>query len=140
MANNFGGNKEMEQATIRQTVTRLREYLEKGGYARGTIRQFKSTTNQLLKFMDSEGIEKYSTDVGLRFLQTNYAYDPQATSDHSNMDRCRYLQKLSEFQLYGAVVPKKHTQNYKIPEAFSKATEAFLAYRRFEGIIEKNMC
>lgn len=67
----------MKQATIRQTVIRVREKLEEQDYAKGTLLQFKNTTNQLLKFMDSKKIEQYTTDVGIRFLQTCYAYDPK---------------------------------------------------------------
>ena len=132
----------MRQATIRQTVTRVGEYLEKVGYARGSILQFKSTTNQLIKFMDSEKIEQYTTDVGIQFLQTCYAYDPNVTVNDTNMERLRYLRKLSEYQLHGAIIPKAHKRErpYNIPKAFRATTDAFLAYRRFEGIIEKNMC
>lgn len=129
----------MEQSTIRQTVAQVGTYLEKGGYARGTLLQFKSTTNQLLKFMDGEGIAKYNTDIGIRFLQINYAYDPKSVPTHSNAERLRYLQKLSEFQLYGTPVLKRTAGYYNIPLAFRKATDAFLAYRRFEGIVERNM-
>jgi site-specific recombinase XerD len=132
----------MRQATIGQIVSCVREYLEKVGYAKGSILQFKSTTNQLLKFMDSEKIEQYTTDVGIRFLQTCYAFDPNIAVDHANVERLRYLRKLSEYQLHGAIIPKarKHGCPYDIPEAFRTATDAFLAYRKFEGIIEKNMC
>ena len=129
----------MEQATIRQAVTQVGIFLKKEGYARGTLCQFKSTTNQLLKFMDSEEIENYNTEIGIRFLQTNYAYDPKLTPTHCNAERLRCLQKLSEFQLYGTPMLKRATGNYNIPPAFCKATDAFLAYRRFQGIIEKNM-
>lgn len=130
----------MEQATIRQTVARVGACLEKGGYARGTLLQFKTTTNQLLKFMDAEGIEKFDTDIGLRFLKTQYAYDTKSAPTHVNAHRLSYLQKLSEFQLHGTPVLKRTAGGYNIPLALRKATDAFLAYRRFEGIIEKNMC
>ena len=129
----------MEQATIRHTIAQVRKYLEEGGYARGTLLQFISTTNQLLKFMDAEGIEKYNTDIGIRFLASNYAYDPRAAVTHTNAERLRYLQKLSEYQLHGAPVLKRATGNYNIPLSFREATEAFLAYRRFQGIVERNM-
>ncbi len=97
----------MEQSTIRQTVAQVGTYLGKGGYAKGTLLQFKSTTNQLLKFMDAEGVAKYNTGIGIRFLQINYAYDPKSIPTHSNAERLRYLQKLSEFQLYGTPVLKR---------------------------------
>ena len=131
----------MKQTAIMDTVNRVREQLEKQGYGKGTILQFKSTTNQLLKFMYSKKIEKYTTDVGIRFLKTYYAYDPTHAANSTNMERLRYLRKLSEYQLHGAIIPKAHNRKhcYDIPEAFRTETDAFLAYRRFEGIVERNM-
>lgn len=131
----------MEQTTIRQTISNVEKHMEKGGYARRTLLQFKSTTNQLLKFMDSEKIEQYSTEVGIQFLKCYYSYDPSEAPSHFNPERLRCLRKLSEFQLHGTIIPKTHRHGcqYTIPEAFCAATEAFLAYRRFEGIVEKNM-
>ena len=129
----------MEQAVIKQTIARVGESMEKGGYAKGSIRQFYCTTNQLLKFMDSEGIEAYTTDVGVAFLREKYGFDVMALTHHSNAERLRYLRKLSEFQLHGAAVLKRSTGEYAVPSAFRAATDAFLAYRRFEGIVEKNM-
>lgn len=51
------------------------------------------------------------------------------------------MRKLSEFQLHDTIFPKPHRRerHYDIPEGFRTATEAFLAYRRFEGIVERNM-
>lgn len=130
----------MNQAAIKQTVARVQEHLEEQGYGKGTILQFKNTTNQLLKFMDSEKIERYTTDVGLRFLQTCYAYDPNVAASHVNAERLRYLRKLSELQLHGTIVmnTRRHG-HYNIPKGFRASTDAFLAYRRFEGIVERNM-
>lgn len=129
----------MEQTVIQQTIARVGENLEKGGYARNTVRQFKYTTNQLLKFMDSEGIETFTIDVGFQFLQEKYGYDAIKAPNHCNEERLRHLRKLSEFQLHGAAVLKRNKGEYDIPAAFRKATDAFLAYRRFEGIVERNM-
>lgn len=117
----------MEQTTIRQTIASVEKHMEKEGYARKTLLQFKSTTNQLLKFMDSEKIEQYSTEVGIRFLKNCYSYDPSEAPSHFNPERLRCLRKLSEFQLHGTIIPKTHRHGYRytIPEAFSAATDAF---------------
>lgn len=129
----------MEQRTIKETVAWVTESLEKGGYASNSVRQFKYTTNQLISFMDLKEIEKFTTQVGMQFLEENYKFDAKVMPNHSNYERLRHLRKLSEVQLHGAAVLKRNTGKYKIPEAFKEATDAFLAHRRFEGIIEKNM-
>ena len=88
--------------------------------------------------MDSAGIVKYSTEVGIRFLEAFYGFDPNAIPSRPDSERLRYLRKLSEYQLHGAVLLKRNS-GYDIPEAFREATDAFLAHRRFVGIVEKNM-
>lgn len=129
----------MEQTTVHQTVTQLGEWLKKGGYAQGTLLQFKSTTNQLLKFMDSEGIQEFNTTVGLEFMQRHYSLEPDSTISHVNQERLRCLRKISEFQLHGAPIPRVRCRAYEIPSIFREAANGFLAYRRFEGIVERNM-
>ncbi len=128
----------MGQAAVRQIIARVGESMEKGGYGKCSIRQFRYTANQLLKFMDSEGLEEYSTEVGVKFLQARYDFDLNELPNHYNAERLRHLRKLSEFQLHGAAILKRKS-GYEIPAAFRTATDAFLAYRRFEGIVEKNM-
>jgi len=129
----------MEQTNIRQTITRVRDFLEKGGYANGTILQFNSTTNQLLKFMDTKGIGEYSTAVGLDFMKKHYSFSLKTTPSFVNQCRLRHLQKISEFQLHGAAIYRSCRRTYNIPADFREATDRFLAHRRFEGIIERNM-
>lgn len=46
---------------------------------------------------------------------------------------------LSEMQLHGTFMLRRRNRNYRILKAFQQATDAFLAYRRFVGIVEKNM-
>ena len=104
----------MEQMTIRQTIARVGESLMDGGYARTSILQFNSTTNQLTKFMDRTGVKTYTTEVGVQFLQAHYGFDPQTTPNHSNAERLRHLRKLSEYQLHGAVVLKRNLGQYEI--------------------------
>jgi site-specific recombinase XerD len=129
----------MEQS-IRQTVSELGKWLEGGGYGKGTLVQYKSTTNQLLKYMDSEGIREYTTAVGLEFMRKQYALTPETPLEHSNLERLRCLQRITEFQLHGAPLLRTRKRTYEIPAAFREATDGFVAYRRFEGIIERNIC
>ena len=129
----------MAQGTVHQTVSRLVELLEKGGYSPNTIFQFKATTNQLLKFMDSEGICEFNTDVGLAFMKAHYFFDPAAEPSHFNQQRLRDLRKISEFQLYGTTLLKARTRTYYFPKSFCEAADGFVAHRRFEGIVEHNV-
>ena len=128
----------MENTSIQQTIAKVGEILTRGGYTKNSVYQFNSTTDQLLRYMDSTGIETYTTEVGLHFLEACYGFDPSAMPSRPDSERLRYLRKLSEYQLHGAVILKRNS-GYDIPGAFREATDAFLAHRRFVGIVERNM-
>ncbi len=74
----FGGI-EMQEMAISRSIGELRQALEENGYSKGRIQQFSSTTNQLLKFMDQQGIDNYSMDVGMRFIGEHYGFKADGT-------------------------------------------------------------
>lgn len=129
----------MQTRDVRDSVAQLKQALEENGYSKRRILQFSSTTNQLLKFMGTNGLQEYSMDVGLRFMGEHYGFKAEETLSHVNQGRILDLTMLSEFQLHGTYTMRHRNQNYHIPEPFRQATEAFLAHRRFTGIIERNM-
>jgi site-specific recombinase XerD len=130
----------MTQQTVYQTVGQLREWLNSEGYCESYISHYNSTTNQLLKFMESNEVSEFNTAVGLDFLLKQYRFIPKSNSRGANAARLRTMQMLSEFQLHGVPLPRTRARAYTIPVGFHQATERFLARRRFEGILEKNMC
>lgn len=129
----------MQTSDIRENIIQLRQALEENGYSKGRVLQFNSTTNQLLKFMDSCGIQEYSMDVGIRFIGEQYGFKADGTLSHVNRSRLQDLTMLSEIQLHGTFVIRHRNRNYRIPTAFQEATDEFLAHRRFCGIVERNM-
>ena len=129
----------MQNTDINRNIEHLRQALADNGYSKGRILQFNSTTNQLLKFMAEHGIGKYSMDVGMRFIREQYGFKPDGTLSHVNQGRLLDLTMLSEMQVHGTYMMRHRNRNYRIPAAYQKATDEFLAYRRFCGIIEKNI-
>ena len=129
----------MQARDVRDSVAQLKRALEENGYSKGRIRQFSSTTNQLLEFMGMNGIQEYSMDVDLRFMGEHYGFKAEETLSHINQGRILDLTMLSEFQLHGTYTVRHRNRNYHIPEPFRPATEQFLTHRRFAGIVERNM-
>ena len=129
----------MQARDVRQSIAQLKQALEENGYSKGRIRQFSSTTNQLLEFMDMNGIQEYNMDVGLRFMDKHYGFKAEESLSHVNQGRVLDLTMLSEFQLHGTYTVRHRNRHYHILEPFRPATEQFLAQRRFTGIVERNM-
>jgi integrase len=129
----------MRKQNAHQTVGQLREWLGREGYSESYISHFDGTTNRLLKFMDTGGISEFTTAVGFQFLRERYQFDPKDKAKGAVTYHLRIMQMLSEYQLHGAPLPKAKIRKYVIPAAFREATDKFLAYRRFEGIIERSM-
>ena len=130
----------MDIISAKEGIDRIKQSMEDYGYGTGRIQQFNSTANQLLKFMEANSIHEYNMEVGIRFIGQQYGFKPDGTLSRTNQMRMQDLTMLSELQLHGAFVLRRRNRNYDIPVAFKPAAEAFLAYRRFCGIIEKNMC
>lgn len=129
----------MQNTEIIRNIEHLRQALADNGYSKGRILQFNNTTNQLLKFMAQYGISKYSMDVGMRFISKQYGFKADGTLSHVNQGRLQDLTMLSEMQVHGTYMMRRRNRNYHIPASYQKATNEFLAYRRYCGIIEKNM-
>ena len=129
----------MQTAEIKSRVAQVKQALEENGYSKGRILQFNTTTNQLLKFMDSSGIKEYNMEVGMRFIRERYGFKADGTLSRVNQSRLQDLTMLAETQLHGTFMVRHRNRNYHIPEAFQGAADKFLAHRRFCGIIERNM-
>lgn len=129
----------MQTAEIKSRIAQVKQALEENGYSKGRVLQFNTTTNQLLKFMDSCGIQEYNMDVGMRFISERYGFKADGTLSHVNQSRLHDLTMLAETQLHGTFMVRHRNRNYHIPEAFQEAADKFLAHRRFCGIIERNM-
>lgn len=130
----------MSTITIKERIKTLRQAMEARGYSPNRILQFNSTTNQLIQFMDSAGIREFSVTTGIQFLEQHYGFKADRPLTGVNQSRLRDLMMLSEIQLHGAIVPRCRNGNYHFPEPVKAAVEEFLAYRRFIGIVERNMC
>lgn len=89
-------------------------------------------------FTENRNITIFNTSVGLDFLKEKYKYNPKI-KEKRNEHRLCILRYLSEFQLHGAPVKKVRSRKYTIPLEFLDETNEFLAFRRYSGIIEKNM-
>lgn len=129
----------MQTDEIKGRIAQVKQALEENGYSEGRVLQFDSTSKQLLKFMESSGIEEYSMDVGMRFISERYGFKADGTLSRVNQSRLQDLTMLSEMQVHGTFMVRHRNRNYHIPEAFREAADGFLAHRRFCGIIERNM-
>ena len=129
----------MEQMQIQHTIGKLGRWLEEGKYAQSTVYHFKVTTDRLLEFMDAKGHRDFNTSIGLEFLKEEYSIIPGQITSGADDTRYRLVRKLSEIQLHGIPQFRKKIRTYIVPDGFRVATESFLDYRRFQGIIERNI-
>lgn len=129
----------MQRMELNRSIAQLEQALAENGYSANRIQHFSNTTNRLFKFMDSYGIREYSMDVGMRFIGERYGFKADGSLSRSNQSRMQDLTMLSEMQLHGTFVLRHRNRNYRIPAAFEKAANEFMAHRRFCGIVERNM-
>lgn len=129
----------MQNMELSRSISQLKQALAENGYSDKRIYHFSNTTNQLLKFMETYGIREYGMDVGMQFMKEKYGFCAGEHLTKSIRSRMQDLTMLSEMQLHGTFVLRHRNRNYRIPAAFEKAANEFMAHRRFCGIIERNM-
>lgn len=129
----------MRNENIEQLVSQLRGWLVDKGYSESYIRHFNSTAFQLIKFMSSKGIADYTIMIGIDFLKEQYQYDLKEKMSKINSRRLRYLQMLSEYQMYRTIVVKARIRKYKVPLGSKSATDEFILHRQYIGITEKGI-
>ncbi len=129
----------MDNAQVLQAIEGVRNLMTEGGYSNGTLKLFDATVTKLIKFMNAENIHEFNMDLAIKFMKAVYHFDSEEQPGHCALMRIGFLRRLSEYQLYGTAIPRMQGRKYVVPEAFREATENFLAYRRYCGIIERNM-
>jgi site-specific recombinase XerD len=129
----------MQGKKFSKTISSVKECMEKGGFCRSEVYQFNSTANQLLSYMNDKNRKDFDMGFGLTFLSEQYGMDLGKALSPGNQVRLRHIQMISECQIHGAVVYKRHKRQYVFPDIFKEAVEGFLSQRRYQGITEKNI-
>jgi site-specific recombinase XerD len=119
-------NRKMNLRELSETV--LQE-LERLNYAYNTICGFRASFNRIIKFADSEGLEFFSEEFGLKYLLERYNCTVKSITEkqpHNAKQAFRSIRLLGDYQLHNIILRRiVKMKGYKKPEQFTALLNAY---------------
>jgi site-specific recombinase XerD len=119
----------MENPTYRMTVTELTEaiipLLKSENFSRTYVKTIGYTLNQLLKFCENKGENRFNVELGQRFIEEHYNVTPETNPRNISTAR-RVMDMLSSYQQVGIIFPRRR-KHYIFPDQFVKQINDYYA-------------
>ena len=130
----------MESLSLKQLADSTREALVEANASESYQHIFKTVSGQFLKYAETKGLETFSIDDGIQFLEEHYSMSMRMEAKTWRGTYLRCINAMAEYNLTGNVdrylVPTR--VEHPFPESFSESAEEFLAYRDKIGITNKS--
>ena len=128
----------MENATIQELSRSVLTELQRLGYTAGTIAFYHKTYQKFIRYAEANGIQRYSIEVGERWLKESFGIDPGlvVNSRGAYNSKWYYLirpcQCLTEWQLHGCIPLKKQGKlaSRAIPHQFKDGYGSYASFCR----------
>ncbi|MBM9536916.1 site-specific integrase [Desulfobulbus alkaliphilus] len=124
--------------TATELITKTKEELLRTGYTQLTLKIIDRVWSNLEKYLYQKGIDNFSTEVGMTFLEERYHYSADPKS-YSNTDRLRAIQLLADFQAHERIMIRKRQGQRDIAQPFHEVFHTFMNARAREGISSNTM-
>jgi integrase/recombinase XerD len=128
----------MENATIQELSRSVLTELQRLGYASGTIAFYRKTYQKFIRYAEANGIQRYSIEVGERWLKESFGIDPGLVINNRGAYNSKWYylirpcQCLTEWQLHGCIPLKKQGKlaSRAIPHQFKDGYESYASFCR----------
>ena len=131
----------METNKLQQLTDATLEALVKADASEYFQKRFRSVSRQLIIYSGEHGIDTFSMDSGLRFLEDHYSMSQKIAEKKWCGIYLRCINTISEYQMTGTVdmylTPAR--KEYIFPEPFKESAESYITYREKIGIIAKSI-
>ncbi len=130
----------MENLTLERLVAETQEALCQTDASNYYKNVFKTLTKQFLLYAHDKGIDSFTMDFGIQFLEEHYSMSEKIAKGKWCAAYTRSMNALSEYQLFGTVSLYLATdkRTYSFPDGFRSSAEAYLSYRKKIGISNKS--
>lgn len=124
--------------TATELITKTKEELVQTGYTQLSLKMIDRIWINLEKYLHNKGIDNFSPEIGMRFLEERYHYSADPNS-HSNTDRLRAIQLLTDFQAHERIMIRRRRVQRDMAQPFRGIFNTFMNARAREGISSKTM-
>lgn len=122
--------------TATELINRTKEELLRTGYTQLSLKEIDRVWMNLEKYLHSKGVDNFSPEAGITFLEERYHYSADPKS-HSNTDRLRAIQLLTDFQAHERILIRRRRIEREIAQPFHEVFHTFMNARAREGISSK---
>lgn len=130
----------MKNLTLQQLVAETQEALTQAGASNYYKSVFKTLSKQLLLYAKDKNVDAFTMDFGLQFLEDHYSLSLKIKEKKGCTAYLRCINAMSEYLFSGNVnlYLAMDKRTYSFPDGFKQSAEAYLAYRKKTGIIDKS--
>ena len=131
----------METNKLQQLTEGTQEALAKANASDYFQKFFMTVSRQFIIYAGEHGIDAFSMDIGLRFLEDHYSMSQKMAEKKWCSMYLRCINAISEYQITGAVdmYLTSARKEYIFPESFNESADSYIAYREKIGIIPKSI-
>ncbi|NSW92973.1 MAG: tyrosine-type recombinase/integrase [Firmicutes bacterium] len=129
-----------DQKSIHELIKIVRGEMYRIGYSKYTLRSYEKAWEAFIAFADENGIQFYSTEIGLAFLEQKYQFVSNNHVKHMTEEKVRAINRLDEYYKYHTISAKaplrrKHT----FPQEFHGLVFSYIAFKKAEGISDSRI-
>ncbi len=103
----------MSNLTFHELVARLEKELYRLYYTESSINYYRQMWRRIAGFLDTEGLDHFTEEAGLRFLDSQYNFfvlEKAGKLTQSNINTLRVILMLGDFQQHGSVLRRYYKQ------------------------------
>lgn len=105
----------MNTVPLRELIVSLEEELYRLRYNTGTIKYYRMMWKHIMTFSESEGVDHFTEDLGIRFLDRRYNFSELEKTGHltqSIVNAFRVVRMIGDFQQHGSILRRyyKHRE------------------------------
>ncbi len=128
-----------KQLTATELINGTKEELLKARYTNLTLKGIERVWINLEKHLHSKGIDYFSLDIGMTFLEERYQFKQTPRLSSANEDRLRAIHLLADFQTHQRILIRRKRKRYEFAPPFEKIFIEFIDFRKNAGISIKTL-
>jgi len=125
--------------SLKQLISNVESHLSASGYSIYTIKRYRSCWNKILKRCSVDGIEKFSYEKCLSFIQEEYNISSLENLKPHHVFYLRTIKILNEYALYGKILKCHQKSGVQVVPEFTEVLSEFLKLELKSGLSERTI-
>jgi integrase/recombinase XerD len=135
----------MNNLPLQDLITRLEKELYRLHYTEQTVKYYRRMWKRITSFFENEGVDYYTEEVGMRFLDKQYNFfelEKSGKLTQSIINAFRVVRMLGDFQQHGSILRRYYKQKKLLKNnEFQKILQHYVSYcqqREYSNITQNH--